>query len=118
MRNPNDKKSNWFFPPDFAVLLGFYFIFLPVMILGGWLATNLYNAKSNGDMTLLWAAVVLGAIGTVLLFLARLPLYRQRRFLTFGPKELDERHRRVYWWAYRFIGASVLLLVVLLFVLR
>jgi len=58
------------------------------------------------------------AIGTVLLFLARLPLYRQRRFLTFGPKELDERHRRVYWWAYRFIGASVLLLVVLLFVLR
>ena len=60
----------------------------------------------------------MGGVGTVLLFFARLPLYRQRRFLVFGPRELDKRHRRLYWWAYRFIAASIVLLVVLILIVR
>ncbi len=118
MNNPSDKKSDWYFPPDMAVLFGLYFVVLPLALLGGWFATHLYNAKSTGDVTLLWFAIAVGACGTVLLFLARLPLYRQRRFLVFGPRDLDEKHRRLYWWAYRLIGASVLLLLLLLLMVR
>jgi hypothetical protein len=55
--------------------------------------------------------------GVVLLFLARLPLYRQRRFFAFGPKLLDESHRRLYRWAYGFICLGGLLLLLTLLAL-
>src|SRR5437763_194788 len=63
-------------------------------------------------------AVLAGALGVLLLFLARLPLYRQRQFFTFGPRLLGAAHRRLYWLSYCFVGVSVLLLVGLLAVLR
>lgn len=118
MSDPNDKKSDWYIPPDMAALFGIYFIVVPIVLLGGWLGPGLYNAKATGDMSAFWVALVLGAVGTVLLFFARLPLYRQHRFLTFGPHELDERHKKVYWWAYGFIAVSVSLFILLLIFLR
>jgi hypothetical protein len=51
-----------------------------------------------------------GAIGAVLLFVARLRLYKQRRFMAIGPMPLDRKHRRIYWLAYVFIAAGLLLL--------
>jgi hypothetical protein len=51
-----------------------------------------------------------GVIGAVLLFVARLPLYKQRRFWTIGPMQLDRKLRRIYWLAYAFVVASLLLL--------
>lgn len=65
-------------------------------------------------MTLIWIGFASAIIGVVLLFLARLPLYRQGRFLTIGPRDLDESHRRLYFWAYRFLIPSVCLLISLL----
>jgi hypothetical protein len=44
------------------------------------------------------------------LFLARLPLYRARRFWTVGPRQLDRKHRRYYWLAYVAVTVSLLLL--------
>jgi len=114
MSKRNDIKSDWYFPPDLAALFGIYYVVLPLALIGGWLSNRIYDAMSVGDSSACWAAVALGAVGTILLFLARLPLDRQRRFLVFGPRELDQRHRRLYWWAYRFIGVSVLLLVLLI----
>jgi hypothetical protein len=49
-----------------------------------------------------------------LLFIARLPLYRQRRFWTFGPRQLDRKHRRFYWLANTAVVVSVLLLLLVL----
>jgi len=63
-------------------------------------------------------ALTVAIVGIAILFLARLPLYRQRKFLTFGPRLLDARHRKLYWTAYFFIGISVLSLVRLLIGLR
>jgi hypothetical protein len=117
MNNTERRKSDWYFPPYVAALLGL-FIVLPMAVIGGWLGTGIYNAGSVGDISAFWAAVALGGIGTLLLFFARLPLYRQRRFLVFGPRELDQRHRRLYWWAYGFIIASVVLLVLLILIVR
>src|SRR5204862_3096067 len=96
LSNPEHKESGWYFPPDLAALLGLYYVVLPMALIGGWLGTGIYNAKSVGDNSAFWATIALGGIGTVLLFLARLPLYRQRRFLVLGPRDLDERHRRLY----------------------
>lgn len=54
-------------------------------------------------------AVAIAAVGIGLLFYAKLPLYRERRFFTFGPGPLLEERRPAYWWGYRCaIFASVL----------
>jgi hypothetical protein len=50
-------------------------------------------------------------LGIFLLFFSRLPLYRQRRFWTFGPRELPAFNRKLYWLAYLFFVASILLLL-------
>src|SRR5688572_15029417 len=105
MSEQNEQRSAARFPLDLATLLGPFFILLPSLLLSGALTTALYHTP-RGDDTLLWIAAVLGFIGVVLLFFARLPLYRQRRFFTFGPRALDSRHRRLYAWAYFFVGAS------------
>jgi hypothetical protein len=118
MSEDNRKGFNWYFPPDLAGLLVLFYIMLPMGLLGEWLLPLTTSAKSRGNSALLWIGVALGAIGTALLFFARLPLRRQRNFVTFGPRELDDRHRRLYWWAYRCIGVSILLLVVLLMIVR
>ncbi len=51
-------------------------------------------------------------VGALLLLLARLPLYRERRFWTVGPRQLDQKHRRLCWLAYAFVTVSLLLLLV------
>jgi len=117
MSNPNVKKSDWQFPADFLAMFGMAIVPLIVALVAGVLLTPLFRARS-GDPTMLWVAVGLAIIGIVLLFIARLPLYRQRRFFTLGPGALDEPHRRIYRWAYRFIAASVLLLLLLYLTLR
>jgi hypothetical protein len=119
MAQDKQKKSDWWYlPPDWAFFFGIYFIMMPILILSGCLLPYLSLAKSRGDVTLLYIALALGGVGTVLLFFARLPLYRQRRFFTFGSRALDEHHRRLYRWAYRFIGGSVLLLLILWAIVR
>lgn len=97
-----------------AALLGCSYIVLPIALLSSWIGTAFFNAKRSGDMKLIWIGFALALVGVLLLCLARLPLYRQGCFLTFGRKDLDEPHRRLYLWAYRLIIPSVCLLVSLL----
>ena len=70
--------------------------------------------RQQGSVGVFAVAITLGAIGILLLFLARLPLYRRGQFLTFGQSQLDAPHRKLYWWAYGFVGGSVILFVRLL----
>ena len=101
------------FPPDLAALLGIYWILLPIAAIGMWIFPALVRVRNEGDLTILWVAIAVGAIGCILLFLARLPLYRERRFLEFGPRSLDAMHRRIYWWAWTLIFLSIVSLVFL-----
>ena len=39
--------------------------------------------------------------GTGLIFYSKLPLYRERRFFTFGVRVLAEQRRQAYRWGYR-----------------
>ena len=63
-----------------------------------------------------WIAVFaiglgLATIGAGLIFFAKLPLYRERHFLTFGAKALPEARRPYYRWGYCCVGLGQLLLL-------
>ena len=95
------------FPADLAAVFGCSF--MPLLALPfSWLLFRLQN----------WSFVYLGAVfavvGVILLVVARLPLYRQRRFFSIGPGPLDLSHRRLYWRGYAFILVGILFLTVVL----
>jgi hypothetical protein len=54
------------------------------------------------------------ALGVSLLFYAKLPLYRQRRFFTFGRRVLPEQRRPFYRWGYTCVLLGALVLACLL----
>jgi hypothetical protein len=54
------------------------------------------------------------AVGVSLIFYAKLPLYRERRFFTFGPGALPEQRRPFYRWGYTCALLGALLLACLL----
>src|SRR5437867_721336 len=53
--------------------------------------------------------LVVAAVGAALVFYAKLPLYRLRRFSTFGSRALPESRRSFYRWGYRCITFAVAL---------
>ena len=58
--------------------------------------------------------LVVAAVGVALIFYAKIPLYRQRRFFTFGSRALPENRRPFYRWGYRCVTFAVALLLCLL----
>jgi hypothetical protein len=118
MNKPSQETSLHRVPSDLAVLFGTDLVLLTIGLTGALVAGGVASARRAGDFSLFWFAVAMGGVGTVTLFHARLPLYRQRRFTSFGPAALDLRHRRLYWRAYVLIGASVALLGLLLAAVR
>jgi hypothetical protein len=111
----SNKRPDNHLPEEVLGFLSSIF-FMPVIamiaMLAAMLLPSLTSARGELITRLYWVGVTGGVIGIVLLFLARLPLYRQRRFLTFGPRELDQSHRRLYWLAYLFVVVSMGLFVV------
>ena len=110
-------RSDWYIPPDSVLLFGLYFIFLPVSVLIATLLPAL-SAARHGDPSLLYASMAFAMIGIILLFFARLPLYKQHRFFTFGSKALPPLHRKLYRAAYVLICIAVVLMVLLIAALK
>lgn len=56
-------------------------------------------------------ALCLAGIGIGLIFYAKLPLYRERRFFTFGRGTIPSTRQSIYRWGYRcaIIAAALLL---------
>jgi hypothetical protein len=106
------KSSNWYFPADLICLL-FLWIGIPAIAIFTCDIMSLLSSLTSADaLRLFCSALGFAVVGTVLLFLARLPLYRQRKFWTVGPRDLDQPHHRLYWLAYLFVLTSIGLLVV------
>jgi hypothetical protein len=118
MTTSQNNKGGSHFPQDLAALLGVYWIILPIAALSAVMFSGIQAVKSNGDLTLLWIALGLGCVGVVVLFVARFPLYRQRRFCQIGPKGLDAFHKRLYVLAWCFLGLSISLFTLLLILVR
>jgi len=57
--------------------------------------------------------LAVAAVGVSLIFYAKLPLYRQRRFFTFGSSPLPESRRAFYRWGYRCAFFAIALLLCL-----
>jgi hypothetical protein len=106
------KSSDWYVPPDWLAQLSLVFILPAIAILASILLPALSFLKTTDALNLFYSGLGIGSLGIILLFFARFPLYRQRKFLTFGPRELPAFHRKLYWLAYLFVVASVLLLAV------
>ena len=103
------RDTDWCYIPPAAVP----FLIIPcITVLAGMLLPVVARLRSAEVGSLYWVGVGAGAVGALLLLLARLPLYREHRFWTAGPRQLDQKHRRFYWLAYGFITASLLLLLV------
>jgi len=70
----------------------------------------------------LWAwfgvSIITGLVAVGLLAYARLPLYRQGKFLSMGPKELEPDRLPIYKWAWRLIVFTVCLQVFLLMMVK
>lgn len=69
------------------------------------------------DTPWLWCYAIglaVAAVGVSLIFHGKIPLYRQRRFFTFGSGALPEGRRPVYRWGYRCVIFAVALLLCLL----
>ncbi len=115
MAHDDHKKSDGgTFPPDLAAVLAPTLLSIVVL----YVSCGIEWAKNFGDRSLLHIALCLGGAGSLLLFAARLPLYRQHRFFTFGPRSLTGIHRKLYYAAYWLILPSVALLALLLLNLR
>jgi hypothetical protein len=59
-------------------------------------------------------AISVAVTGITLLFYAKLPLYRERRFFTFSSQALPESRRSFYRWGYRCVIFAVVLLLCLM----
>jgi type IV secretory pathway VirB3-like protein len=112
MREPSNDPNSWYFPPVLGLSL------IPVVsAVGVAVILSVVNSLRTGELTIPLLAMSFASVGVVLLFLARLPLYRQRRFFAFGSRLLDEPHRRLYRWAYRFLCLGGFLNLLTLFAL-
>jgi hypothetical protein len=110
----SNKRSDSHLPEE---VIGFLssVCFMPIVAVVAFAATFLPSVTSlrvEAAINLYWVGVAAGVFGIFLLFLARLPLYWQRRFWTFGPRELDRFHRRLYWLAYLVVLVSMGLFVI------
>jgi len=81
-----------------------------VAIPAGALPPVLSHLRTADAFNLFWSGLGIGCSGIILLFLARLPFYYQRRFWTFGPGALSGFHRKLYYLAYTAIIAALVLL--------
>ena len=83
----SDPKSDWYIPSDWRIIFSWHFILMPVAILAAMFTVALIRA-AQGDAALPWVALIIGVAGVVMLFFARLLRYRQRKFISFGPRAL------------------------------
>ena len=104
------RNSDWYIPRDLLALLGMFFVIPCIAVLAGILLPLVARLQTTNVRALYGFGLGAGVIGVFLLFVARLPLYKQRRFWVIGPMELDRKHRRIYWLAYALVVASLLLL--------
>ena len=109
-------ESDWYIPGDWIALLGFHLTAIIGICAGCFLPW--LGAARQGNPAPFYASLVLAVAGVMLLFLARLPLYRQRKFFTFGSRHLSGVHKKLYRLAYWFIGASIVIMLLLLNILR
>ena len=109
-RTMSKRNSDWYISPDWLWGLGSLIALACISMLASMTLPILAQLQTADIRTIYGFGLGAGVLGAVLLFVARLPLYKQRRFWTFGPMQLDRKHHRIYWLACVLVAASLLLL--------
>lgn len=109
MKNRNGRT--WIYPPADQWMAVWGFIVLAVVgMLASWILN--FFTRLTGTLWIAWYLLALGAaiLGASLILYAKLPLYRERRFLTFGPRAIPERRRPFYRCGYSLavLGSALL----------
>lgn len=78
---------------------GWLFVVAAATLLLASLGFSLLKAV-EGAPRVWWGGVMVAVAGAALILHAKLPLYRERRFFTFGSRALPEDRRRWYRWGY------------------
>jgi MFS family permease len=92
----------------------YWFLTMAVSVLVGTLLLNFFTRLTGAPW--IWCygvGLLVAAVGAALIFYSKLPLYRQRRFFTFGSAALPEGRRSFYRWGYRCVLFAVALLLCL-----
>lgn len=105
----HDDNSLRNFPADLVPTVALPFTTIIVGILSS-------TAVSARGTTWIWAAGIsfaLAAIGIVLLAIAKWPLYKERRFFTFGIRHLPPSSHGTYRWGCRLSTLACVLMFLL-----
>jgi len=113
MKNRNSKE--WIWPPadQWIGVWGLLTIVLVGMITT-WVLNFFTRLTGTPWICCYWIGIGIAVLGASLIFYAKAPLYRQRRFLTFGPRALPEQRRPFYRCGYICALLGTLLLACLL----
>ena len=110
-------KSRHWFPLDLAALLSFPLVVLGISLPMAFLFPAINWLRHLTALPWLWAlgiATATSLLGTVLVFLAKLPQYRAGIFLRVGSRDLPPREQRFYRASFWLIVPSIIALFALL----
>ena len=101
--------------PNFPLDIGIQFIGLPVVLVS-WILTTVMIDRGWLWVSAYWLGVALVCVGGAYMFLAKLPFYRQGRFLTLGTSGMTEDSKAYYRTALRWVFGGLAITVLLLVV--
>jgi hypothetical protein len=107
--------KDWLWPPADQWIGGWGLLTIVfVSILTTWVLDFFTQLTGAPWICCYVVGIGIASVGASLIFYSKLPLYRQHRFLTFGPRALPEQRRPFYRWGYVCAILGVLLLACLL----
>lgn len=109
------NRNQWMWPPPDQWVGVWGLPVIALIAIGSSLILNFF-ARLTGLPWLCsyFIGLAIALCGASLIFYAKLPLYRMRRFFTFGSHALPEQRRPFYRWGYCCAILGILLLVCLL----
>ena len=104
-------SNDWLWPPPDQWLAVWGLLVLVGLTFLGNKVLFFFMGLTSGTWLWFYALTLsVATLGAALIFYAKLPLYRRRRFFTFGIRVLPEERQPFYRWGYRFaiLGIAVL----------
>ena len=93
----------------------YWFIVIALAAIVGSQALSFFSRLTGAPWIWCYAVgLFVAGIGVAMIFHAKLPLYRQRNFFTFGTSAIPERRRSFYRWGYRCVIFAIVLFLCLL----
>ena len=111
MSERKEKKVHPFWHSDVPALL--VLLLMPLIALPAGMLLPALIALRRVWVTTFWIALVVAVVGAGLLFWARLPLYRQKHFFSFGSRALPPSSIPIYRAAYALLIPSIVVLLFL-----